>query len=202
MSTALAARGAPAAIPVSLFLAALLFAPASAPAQQGNSGQPVSIEADQVRVDDRNKIHVFEGNVVLTQGSLSIKGDKLVVTQDANGFQHGVATGGHGRLASFRQKRADSDVWVNGEAERIEYDGRNERARLFERAQVQSGGDKVSGQYIEYDAASENYLVTNAPGHVEPGGEKRVIVVIHSKDNGKTGKENSPAPEPGTGSGK
>ncbi|MDR2032004.1 MAG: lipopolysaccharide transport periplasmic protein LptA [Azoarcus sp.] len=194
-----AALAAPTA---ALFLAALLFAPAATHAQQGNSNQPVSIEADQVRGDDRNKIHVFEGNVVLTQGSLSIRGDKLVVTQDADGFQHGVATGGRGRLASFRQKRAGSNSWVDGEAERIEYDGRSGRARLFERARIQSDGDKVSGQYIEYDTASENYLVTNAPGHVESGGEKRVTVIMRPKNSDKAGKENSPAPAPEAGNSK
>jgi lipopolysaccharide export system protein LptA len=113
-------------------------------------------------------VHVFEGNVILTQGTLTIRGDKLVVTQDAAGFQNGVATAAGKGLATFRQRRDGSTEYVEGEAERIEYDSRSEKARLFNRAKVTSGGDQVTGHYIEYDAITENYLATNAPGS-KPG---------------------------------
>jgi lipopolysaccharide export system protein LptA len=160
-----------------------LVASSSASAERADRDQPVNIEADQVRVDDRNKIHVFEGAVVLTQGSLVIKGDKLVVTQDADGFQKGVTTTTGNRLATFRQKRDGTDTWIEGEAERIEYDGRTERARLFNRAHVKSGGDEVSGHYIEYDATSENYLVTNVSGEGNGAPKGRVKVIIPPKGN-------------------
>ena len=65
---------------------------------------------------------VFEGNVILTQGTLVIRTAKLVVTQDAEGFQKGVASGGADGLARFRQKREGKDEYIDGEAERIEYD--------------------------------------------------------------------------------
>lgn len=164
----------------SLALAAAL----PALAERADRTQPVNIEANRVSVDDRNKVHIFEGNVVLTQGTLVIKGDKLVVTQGADGFQSGVATGGTGGLASFRQKREGRDIYVEGEAERIEYDSRSERARLFNRAHVRSGGDEVRGHYIEYDALSENYLVTNEPGRSADSGsgDGRVRAVIQPKN--------------------
>lgn len=154
-------------------------------AQNADRQQPVNIEADRMTVDDRNKLHVFEGNVILSQGSLVIKGDKLVVTQDAAGFQNGVATASGGRLATFRQKRQASNEFVDGEAERIEYDSRNEKARLFNRARVSSGGDEVRGAYIEYDAISENYLATNAPGSKPAAGDGRVRAVIQPKGDAK-----------------
>ncbi|MBN9697721.1 MAG: NAD-binding protein, partial [Zoogloea sp.] len=44
-------------------------------------------------------------DTLLTQGTLVIKGDKLVVTQGADGFQKGVATASGNKLATFRQKR-------------------------------------------------------------------------------------------------
>lgn len=154
-------------------------------AERADRNQPVNIEANRVTVDDRNKVHVFEGDVVLTQGTLVIKGAKLVVTQGADGFQSGVATGGEKRLASFRQKREGSDEYVEGEAERIEYDSRAERARLFNQAHVKSGADEVRGHYIEYDALSENYLVTNEPGAkpAQATGDGRVRAVIQPKSS-------------------
>jgi len=169
-----------AAIAVSLTVAMPTYA------QSPDRSQPVNIDADKVTVDDRNKVHVFEGNVVLTQGTLMLKGDKIVVTQDAAGFHNGVATAGGGRLVSFRQKRVSDGAWVDGEAERIEYSSQNERAKLFHRAQVQSAGKLVRGQYIEYDIATENYLVTNLPGSssgVKAPGNDRVHVSIPPKNN-------------------
>lgn len=146
--------------------------------------QPVNIEADRMTVDDRNKVHVFDGNVILTQGSLVIKGDKLVVTQDASGFQKGVATASGSRLATFRQKRQVGNEVVNGEAERIEYDSRTEKARLFNRARVVSGGDEVRGHFIEYDAITERYVATNAPGSGGAASSNgRVRAVIQPKSN-------------------
>ncbi|MDR2925129.1 MAG: lipopolysaccharide transport periplasmic protein LptA [Azoarcus sp.] len=166
----------------------LLQAPAPVHAQSPDRSQPVDIDADKVTVDDRNKVHVFEGNVVLTQGSMTIKGDKIVVTQDTAGFHNGVATAGGGKLVYFRQKRASDGAWIDGEAERIEYNSQHERAKLFNRAQIKNAGDMVRGQYIEYDIAAENYLVTDAPGtRPSRSGESppgnRVHVTIQPKNN-------------------
>jgi len=171
-----------------LIIAALLLVAVPACAQSPDRNQPVNIDADKVTVDDRNKIHVFEGSVVLTQGTMMLKGDKIVVTQDAAGFHNGVATAGSGRLVFFRQKRVSDGAWVDGEAERIEYNSQSERAKLFNRAQVQSTGNLVRGQYIEYDVATENYFVTDAPGRSDgsktPSGN-RVHVTIQPKSSDK-----------------
>ncbi|MCL1825049.1 MAG: lipopolysaccharide transport periplasmic protein LptA [Betaproteobacteria bacterium] len=169
-----------------ILLAALLLIALPAHAQPFDRSQPVNIDADKVTVDDRNKVHIFEGSVILTQGTLTIKGDKIVVTQDASGFHNGVATAGSGRLVSFRQKRTSDGAWIDGEAERIEYSSQSERAKLFNRAQIRSAGDMVRGQYIEYDIATENYLVTDAPGRTgssKTPAEGRVHVTIQPKDN-------------------
>lgn len=167
--------------PRALILSLALLCAGIGPAlsQNVDREQPVNIEADRVTVDDRNKVHTFEGNVVLTQGSLVIKGDKLVVTQGADGFQTGIATANGDRLATFKQKRSGTDEIVDGEAERIEYSSRTERAKLFNRARVTSGGDEVRGHYIEYDALTENYLVNSQPG--TRNGDNRVRVVIQPK---------------------
>lgn len=152
-------------------------------AAQSDREQPVNIEADRVIVDDRNKTHTFEGSVILTQGSLQIKGDKMVVTQGADGFQTGVATGSPNRLASFRQRRDGSDAFIEGEAERIEYDTRAERARLFRQARVSSAGDVVTGDFIEYDALTEKYSATNQSGG-SAGGRVRAVIQPRSSGDG------------------
>ena len=97
-------------------------------AERADSEQPIQLEADRMSIDDLNKVQVLEGNVILIQGTLQILTNRLVVTQDADGFQKGVATGGANGLARFRQKREGQDGYIEGEAERIEYNARSEKS--------------------------------------------------------------------------
>jgi len=141
--------------------AALLGATSAAHAEKGDRDKPINLEADRVSIDDINKVQVFEGNVVMTQGTMQLRTSKLVVTQDADGFQKGVATGGVNGLARFRQKRDGRDEYIEGEAERIVHDTRKEKTEFFVRGWVKSGLDEVKGHYISYDAVTEKYVVTN-----------------------------------------
>lgn len=153
-------------------------------AERADRDKPVNLEADKVTVDDRNKIQVFEGRVTMTQGTLTIRGDKIVITQDAEGYQRGVAYGSANSLARFRQKREGKDIWFEGEAERIEHDAKTELARFFDRAWVRNGDDEVRGQYIEYDGITENYVVTNGPNATtvpRAGAGNRVRALIQPK---------------------
>jgi len=155
-----------------LLLALLLTTP-TAQATPQDRKQPVNIEADRVSVDDRNKVHIFEGDAHLEQGSLILRGERIVVTQDANGFQQGVASGTAKQQATFSQQRPGRDDKVNGQADRIEYDGRTEIARMFGNARVTSGNDEVRGDYIEYNGLADNYAVNSgapASGSSKPAG--------------------------------
>jgi len=141
--------------------AALFGATSAAHAEKGDRDKPINLEADRVSIDDINKVQIYEGNVVMTQGTMQLRTSKLVVTQDADGFQKGVATGGVNGLARFRQKRDARDEYIEGEAERIVHDSRSEKTEFFVRGWVKSGLDEVKGHYISYDATTEKYVVTN-----------------------------------------
>lgn len=168
-------------LPALLLVIGLLIAlPVLAASDDRN--QPVNIEADKVTVNDRNKTHTFEGNVILTQGSLEIRGQRMVVIQGADGFQTGVATGSAEHPATFRQRRAGTGDIVQGAAERIEYDTRAERARLFNHARVSAGGDVVTGDFIEYDAMTERYFASNTP-EGEGGGRVRAVIQPRATDS-------------------
>jgi lipopolysaccharide export system protein LptA len=168
-----------------LLAAAFVLTALPALAERGDRDKPVNLEADRVTVDEAKKVQVFEGNVQLVQGTLVIRAEKLVVSQDANGYQKGIAYAGGGRLASFRQKRDGKDEFVDGEAERIEHDSKAEKTELFSKAHVKSGLDEVNGQYISYDAKTESYVVTaTTPGATPAEGTtpERVHAVIQPKN--------------------
>lgn len=164
-----------------LLLASATFGSGTVLAERADRDKPVHLEAARVTVDDVKRVHVFEGNVVLSQGSLVIRTAKLVVTQDAEGFQKGIATGGADGLARFRQKREGRDEHVDGQAERIEYDARSEKAEFFTRAYIKSGVDEVRGNFISYDGRTEQYLVTAAPAG-QTGEAGRVTAIIQPKN--------------------
>ena len=178
----------------SIFASLLLIAAASAFAERADREKPISLEANRISVDDVKKVQIYEGNVVLSQGTLVIRSDKLVVTQDADGFQKGVAYGGPGGLARFKQKREGKDEFIEGEGERIEHDARSEITEFFVRAWVRSGLDEVKGNYISYDGLHEKYQVTSGvsadgkgPARTE-GGRVRAIIQPKGKNSGEPSK--------------
>lgn len=166
--------------------AAILVLASSAQAERADKEKPINLEADRISMDDINKVQIFEGNVVMTQGTMQIRTSKLVVTQDADGFQKGVATGGPDGLARFRQKREGKDDFVEGEAERIVHEARSEKTEFFVRAWIKSGQDEVKGHYISYEAPTEKYLVTNAGGTTKSAtGESQARVRAIIQPRGK-----------------
>lgn len=159
-----------------LVAAALGAAPVHA--EKADREKPINLESDRVSVDDAKQIATFEGRVVLTQGTLIIRGDRMEVRQDNQGFKTGITWG---NLAYFRQKREGFDEYIEGWAERIEYDGRADKVQLFNRASMKKGSDEVRGNYISYDANTEFFQVTGGSTQTSATGDGRVRAVIQPK---------------------
>ena len=151
----------------------------SSHAERADRDKPVHLEADQVNIDDAKQISTFEGKVFLSQGTLSIRGDKLVVVQDKNGFAHGTATG---KLASFRQKREGLDEYIEGYGDRIEYDTQSETVDFFGQARMTRKQDEVRGDHITYSAKTEIFQVHSAQNQLTNAADKgRVRVILQPK---------------------
>jgi lipopolysaccharide export system protein LptA len=152
-------------------------------AQKADRDKPIHLEADRVTMDDARQIATFVGNVVLTQGSMILRGDRMEVRQDKAGFRQGTTWG---NLAYFRQKREGSDEFIEGWAERIEYDGRADRVQMFNRAMMKRGQDEVRGNHISYDARTEFFQVTGGPAKTAGGkpSDGRVRAIIQPTPSG------------------
>lgn len=175
-TTILSPSAATASALVWLVAAALL--PQSASAERADQDKPLQIEANRMTADEARRMTVFEGNVALGKGTLSVNADRIVVRQDADGFQHATATG---TPARFRQKTDPRDgqpgVWVEAEAERIVIDDRNEKIELFDKARVVRDKDEMRGDYIVLDQRSESFSVSGG----KEGQQGRVKVIIQPK---------------------
>src|SRR5690349_5838256 len=140
--------------------AALALGYSLALAERADREKPVNIESDTMTADEAQKTATFDGKVVLTQGSLVIRADRIVVRQDAEGFQFGVATG---NPATFRHKQDGNAGYIDGQASRIEYDSKADRVEFFKDARLRrDSGDDIRGDYISYDARSERFSVKSA----------------------------------------
>lgn len=141
--------------------AALACLATSGHAEHADRDKPMHLEANRVSIDDANQISTFEGNVQITQGTMIIRGDKIVVTQDKDGFTRSAATG---QPASFRQKREGLDEYAEGFGETILYDARSETMDLYGKARVKREQDEISGEHISYNSRSEVFQVRGAQG--------------------------------------
>ncbi|WP_413437446.1 lipopolysaccharide transport periplasmic protein LptA [Sulfuriferula sp. GW1] len=163
-----------------LLLLTLLLAGGPALAEKADRSKPVNIEADSVTVDDLRKVSVYLGNVVLVQGTMTLHADKIVVHQDAEGFNSATA---YGNPVSFRQKRDGVDEYIEGYADRMQYDGKPGTLQLFDNAHLKRGADDLRGSYISYNSNTEFFEVkggNNAAG--SPSGRKgRVSAIIQPK---------------------
>jgi lipopolysaccharide export system protein LptA len=157
-------------------------------AERADREKPLDIEADQLQVDDAKQISTFTGKVVMTQGTMVIRGDKVVVVQDKDGYKHGTA---YGHTASFRQKREGLDEYVEGYGERIEYDTRADTVDFYVQARVKRSEDDVRGEHITYNSKTEIFQAGDKGA--ASGAPKRVHAVLHPKP--KSGDGVAPAAE-------
>jgi len=165
------------------FLVAAVALPAGA--EKADRNKPMNVEADTLRYDDLQQTSVFTGKVVVTKGTIVIRGARMVVKQDPEGYQFGTVTAEPGKQAFFRQKRDGVDEYIEGEAETIEYDGRADRIRFIGRAEMRrlrgtAISDETSGALITYDNSNDQFSVDGAVAAgatpSNPGGRVRATL--------------------------
>jgi len=171
----------------------------AAHAERADRDKPMVIEADKPgTVDLLRQLVVFNGNVVIVQGTMQIRAERVELRELPDGFRAATAFGAPGRLASFRQKRDGVDETLKGSAERIEYDGRASTLRLVGNGSVQrlrgtTVADEITGALIVWDNNAELFSVQGgASSAANPSG--RVRAVISPRTEASTGSAAKPGP--------
>jgi lipopolysaccharide export system protein LptA len=180
-------RRSRAALAITLTLA--LASPATAATGVGINAdreQPINYSADTGDVNYQTKVGALTGNVVITQGTLTIRADKITFRQNADNSMSATAIG---NPVSFRQKREGSDEFYEGFAQRAEYDGSKQLLELFDRALLKRGQDEIRSNYISYNASTEEFkaegraATTAAPGTTPPADDGRVRGVFQPRSD-------------------
>ena len=162
--------------------AALAAAPAFA--EKADRFKPLNVEADQPgRIDLLNQHVVFNGNVVVSKGTMTIRAARIEVRETPDGYHSAVAFGAANKPATFRQKRDGVDEYIEGEAERLEYDGKTDTIRFVTNAAVRrlrgsTVADEIAGNVVSYDSIAEVFSVSGgaAATPANPGGRVRAVL--------------------------
>ena len=162
------------ALLLSCALPALVAGPASA--EKADREKPINFSAEQpAEVDFEKRVGTLRGNVVITQGTMTIRADRIDFKQNPDNSLSATA---FGNPVSFRQKKDDSDEYYEGYAQRAVYDGQKQLLELFDRALLKQGNDEIRSNYVSYNSASGVFKAEgrpDAPGTEGPGDRVRGV---------------------------
>lgn len=159
---------------------------ASAWALASDRDQPIEIEADFAELDDQRGVTIYTGNVIVTQGSLRLWGDKLTVNYSED--QELERAYLEGQPARFRQRPEGKDEETQGEAMQIEYHAQESLLYLIEEARLEQGGKLLTGHRITYDTERSILTARRAPegerrdARAVPPKRIRVVIPPKKKD--------------------
>lgn len=172
------------ALPIAVFTA---FLPArTVHAQNDDKKQPINYSANSGDVNYQTKVGNLSGNVVITQGTMTIRADRIVFKQNPD---NSVSATAYGNPITFRQKREGVDEYFEGYAQRAEYDGEKTLLELFDRALLKRGQDEIRSNYISYNTRTELFRAEGRPDAPatpqDAGPGARVRGVFQPKSEGK-----------------
>ncbi len=170
-------------------LALLLAAVGPVAAERADRNQPMTLESDQpCTVNLLKQTSSCSGNVVVAQGTLLLRAERIELRETPDGYKVASAIGTEARPAQYRQKRDGIDEHVEGRALRIDYDSRANTLRLEGQASARRlrgtlTADEIHGQVITWDNNAELFSVQGgASTAANPGGRVRAVLAPRAPD--------------------
>ena len=162
----------------------------AAHAEKTDREKPITFTSDDGEVNYEKRTGVLKGNVVITQGTLTIKANRIDFRQNADNSLSATA---FGTPLAFRQKRDDADGYYEGWAQRAEYDGQKEQIELFDNAILKRGADEIRSNYIYYNSSTEMFKAEGRTSATPPaagdlGRNDRVRGIFQPKSDALSGK--------------
>ncbi len=192
----IAARRGAGTAAAAIALAAALASAAPVGAEKGDREKAITFAGDAGDANLQARGGALTGNVIITQGTLSIRADRIVFKQNTDNSLSATA---YGNPVAIRQKRDGVDEYYEGYAQRVEYDGAKDLVELFDRALLKRGQDEIRSNYVSYNTGTEVFKAegraSTVPDPTGPGARVRGMFQPRSGDNvpGKS-KDGSKAP--------
>jgi len=180
-------------------LAALL-ASGLARAEKADRNKPVNISSERGgRLDVVNQRTEFNGNVILSKGSMLLKAERMDVRETSDGYHQAYASGETGKPVQFRQARDVAGEAIEGTADQLEYDSRSDTVRFVGNAVVRrvrgdAVADEITGALIVYDNRSEVFSVDGGLASPHPSGRVRVVLMPRAGNAASAAEGSAPPP--------
>lgn len=160
----------------------------SAHAEKADSQKRTNISAEYTEFDGKTNTKTLKGKVELTRGTLLIRAENGVETETPDGGGAVTLSGHAGSQVFFRQKRdGGDDLWIEGLADRVEYDKKTEVVRFISKAQVrylsqQKVTQEQNGEFLSYDSVNDVFTATNSTSGKRVPGGGRVTITSEPKE--------------------
>jgi lipopolysaccharide export system protein LptA len=156
----------PACLRGGLLLVAALSVIAPAHAEKADRDKPVNFSSDDAGgVNYETRTGSLKGNVVITQGTMTVRADRIDFKQNAD---NSLSATVYGNPLSFRQKKDGSDEFYEAYAQKAVYDGQKELLELFDRALLKQGNDEIRSNYISYNTSTGAFKAEGRPDQAGP----------------------------------
>ncbi len=182
-----------------LLLALAVFA---AHAEKADRTKPMVFTADKEgRLDGVNQRTELLGNVIITQGTLQLRAEKVDVRETRDGYHTAYASGLAGKPVSFRQARDVPGEAVEGVADQLEYDTKTESVRFIGNANVRrtrgaAVAEEVTGAVIVYNSRTEVFTLEGGSASPNPNGRTRIVMMPRPQPGDAPASAPAPAPLP------
>ncbi|MGM0593130.1 MAG: lipopolysaccharide transport periplasmic protein LptA [Pseudomonadota bacterium] len=133
---------------------------------------PITVEADQLEMDQQSGVSLYLGNVLLQQQGLELKADRLELHSQDGRLQAAYADGSP---VEMQQQESDNGQLIRARALHMEYHFADGTIEFQGDAQLWRGGDQFSGEHLIYDSQART---VKAFGDAQRNEEGRVRVIL------------------------
>jgi len=138
--------------------------------------QPINIQADKATIDDTKGTAVYEGNVVVIQGSIRMSAQRVTLSYSESQNLDKVLA--EGAPVEFQQTPESGKEDLHARAKRMEYFANKDTIELTQEAELWQEKDTFSGCHITYN--TQTGIIQADKGECK---EKRISVTIQPRPN-------------------
>jgi len=145
------------ALSVGFFLLFTFISSGTAHALSTDRDQPAEIEADDIEFDFKNGTRTYINNVLVIQGTLRVKADKVIANYGEEDLENATAWGS---LARFKQRPDGKTEDTEGWAKKIIVDQVKNTITLIGKAALKQGPNTARGDTIVYNMATDKMRIS------------------------------------------
>lgn len=127
--------------------------------------QKIDIEADEATFNEAQGLTTYSGNVILSQGSLELKANTMLIRQTPSQQLKDIkANGSTANPVTMKQQIAARDgsiEWVNARSDTLIYNMKQNQVEFIGNANIKKGDAIIQSERIEYDASKGIFKASN-----------------------------------------